>query len=65
MSGGRRHELVVLDKDPLQDVRKTHSIRYVMKNGEILEGLRLARRGHVTSDGASAYARKTAPPAII
>jgi len=38
MSGGRRHGLVVLDKDPLEDIRKTHSIRYVMKNGEILEG---------------------------
>ncbi len=39
----------MLDKDPLEDIRKTHSIRYVMKHGEILEGLRLARRGHVRS----------------
>jgi len=35
---GKLADLVVLAKDPLQDIRNTNSIRYVMKNGELFEG---------------------------
>jgi cytosine/adenosine deaminase-related metal-dependent hydrolase len=35
---GKLADLVVLDKDPLRDIRNTNSIRYVMKNGELYEG---------------------------
>lgn len=35
---GKLADLVVLDKDPLQDIRNTTSIHYVMKNGELFEG---------------------------
>jgi hypothetical protein len=30
--------LIVLEKNPLDDIRNTNTIRYVMKNGEIYVG---------------------------
>ena len=35
---GKMADLVVLNKNPLDDIRNTESIRYVMKNGELFEG---------------------------
>jgi Tol biopolymer transport system component len=35
---GKIADLIVLTKDPLQDIRNTTAIRYVMKNGEMFEG---------------------------
>ncbi len=35
---GKLADLIVLTKDPLQDIRNTTSIRYVMKNGELYDG---------------------------
>ncbi|MGI8744163.1 MAG: amidohydrolase family protein [Bryobacteraceae bacterium] len=35
---GKLADLIVLNKDPLQDIRNTTSIRYVMKNGQLFEG---------------------------
>ena len=35
---GKLADLVVLDKNPLVDIRNTNTIRYVMKNGELYEG---------------------------
>jgi Tol biopolymer transport system component/imidazolonepropionase-like amidohydrolase len=35
---GKLADLVVLDQNPLTDIRNTNSIRYVMKNGELFEG---------------------------
>jgi len=35
---GKLADLVVLDKDPLTDIRNTNSVRYVMKNGELYDG---------------------------
>jgi Tol biopolymer transport system component len=35
---GKLADLVVLDKDPLQNIENTTSIHYVMKNGELFEG---------------------------
>jgi Tol biopolymer transport system component len=35
---GKLADLVVLDRNPLADIRNTNSIRYVMKNGELYEG---------------------------
>ncbi len=29
---------MVLDRNPLQDIRNTNTIRYVMKNGELYDG---------------------------
>ena len=35
---GKLADLVVLDRNPLTDIRNTNSVRYVMKNGELYEG---------------------------
>ncbi len=35
---GKMADLIVLDRNPLDDLRNTNSIRYVMKNGELYEG---------------------------
>ncbi len=35
---GKMADLIVLNKDPLQDIHNTNTIRYVMKNGELFEG---------------------------
>jgi imidazolonepropionase-like amidohydrolase len=35
---GKLADLIVLDKNPLQDIRNTNTIRWVMKNGELFEG---------------------------
>lgn len=35
---GKLADLIVLNKDPLQDIHNTNTIRYVMKNGELFEG---------------------------
>ena len=31
-------DLVVLDRNPLEDIRNTNSVRYVMKNGRLYDG---------------------------
>ena len=38
IEGGKLADLIVLNKDPLQDIHNTNTIRYVMKNGELFEG---------------------------
>jgi Tol biopolymer transport system component/imidazolonepropionase-like amidohydrolase len=38
LEAGKLADLIVLDKNPLDNIRNTNSIRYVMKNGEIYEG---------------------------
>jgi Tol biopolymer transport system component len=35
---GKLADLVVLDKNPLDDIHNTNTIRWVMKNGELFEG---------------------------
>jgi Tol biopolymer transport system component len=35
---GKFADLIVLDKNPLEDIRNTNTIRHVMKNGELFEG---------------------------
>ncbi|NNE99698.1 MAG: amidohydrolase family protein [Pyrinomonadaceae bacterium] len=35
---GKMADLIVLDKNPLDDIRNTNTIRFVMKNGEMFEG---------------------------
>ena len=39
---GKMADLLVLDGDPLADLRNTNTIRYVMKNGRLYEGNTLA-----------------------
>ncbi len=35
---GKLADLIVLDRNPLEDIRNTNTIRYVMKNGRLYEG---------------------------
>jgi predicted amidohydrolase len=43
METGKLADFVVLDRNPLDDIRNTTSIRYVVKNGEIFEADTLTR----------------------
>ncbi|MEP6691861.1 MAG: amidohydrolase family protein [Gemmatimonadaceae bacterium] len=38
LEAGKMADLVVLDKNPLDDIKNTSSIRFVMKNGRMYEG---------------------------
>ena len=38
LEAGKLADLLVLDRNPLENIRNTNSIRYVMKNGELYEG---------------------------
>ncbi len=38
LEAGKLADLVILDRDPLADIRNTLAIRYVMKNGRLYEG---------------------------
>jgi imidazolonepropionase-like amidohydrolase len=38
LEAGKMADLVVLNQNPLLDIRNTNTIRYVMKNGELFEG---------------------------
>jgi hypothetical protein len=37
LEAGKLADLIVLDRNPLEDIRHTATIRYVMKNGELFE----------------------------
>jgi imidazolonepropionase-like amidohydrolase len=38
LEAGKLADLLVLDRNPLDDIKHTNSIRFVMKNGELYEG---------------------------
>ncbi|MDX2032430.1 MAG: amidohydrolase family protein [Blastocatellia bacterium] len=38
IEAGKFADLLILDKDPLLDIRNSNSVRWVMKNGELFEG---------------------------
>jgi imidazolonepropionase-like amidohydrolase len=43
LESGKLADLLVLDRDPLDDIHNTNTIRYVMKNGELFEASSLDR----------------------
>ena len=38
LEAGKLADLIVLDKNPLDDIHNTNTIRFVMKNGTFFEG---------------------------
>lgn len=48
---GKLADLIILDKNPLEDIRNTNTVKYVMKNGRLYNGDNLAQE----------YPQKTAP----
>ncbi len=46
LAPGKLADLVVLDKNPLENIRDTEAIRYVMQNGRLYDGLRLDEIGN-------------------
>src|SRR5688572_21687225 len=38
IEGGKLADLIILDANPLSDIKNTNTIRFVMKNGELFEG---------------------------
>jgi len=38
LEAGKLADLIVMNKDPLADIRNSNTILYVMKNGEMWEG---------------------------
>jgi Tol biopolymer transport system component len=38
LEAGKFADLIILDKNPLLDIRNSNSVRWVMKNGELFEG---------------------------
>jgi imidazolonepropionase-like amidohydrolase len=38
LEAGKLADLLVLDANPLQDIRNTNTVRYVMKNGRLYDG---------------------------
>jgi imidazolonepropionase-like amidohydrolase len=58
---GKMADLVVLDRDPLEDIRNTNSVRYVMKNGLMYDGNSLDQVWPVARKMEAPYWRSADP----
>ena len=52
---GKLADLVVLGKNPLENIRNSESVRYVMKNGRLYEGARMDETGNHPSKRGKFY----------
>lgn len=46
LESGKLADLVVMDKNPLENIRNSESIRYVMKNGRLYDGMTMDETGN-------------------
>jgi hypothetical protein len=58
---GKLADLVILDKNPLENIRNTNTVRYVMKNGRLYEGNTLDEIYPLQRKGPDFNFRKEAP----
>lgn len=58
---GKLADLIVLDRDPLADLRNTNSIRYVVKNGRVYDGNTLSELHPTRRNGPEVPNRPIAP----
>jgi imidazolonepropionase-like amidohydrolase len=58
---GKLADLIVLEADPLADLRNTNRIRYVMKNGRLYDGNTLAETYPTRREGPVVPNRPIAP----
>ena len=46
LEAGKLADLIVMDKNPLDDIHNSESIRYVMKNGRLYDGMTMDEIGN-------------------
>ncbi len=63
IEGGKLADLIVMDENPLDDIRNTNTIRYVMKNGRMYDGNTLDEVWPRTITASDETWRHTAPAA--
>jgi imidazolonepropionase-like amidohydrolase len=63
LEAGKLADLIVLDRNPLQDIRNSNSLRYVMKNGELWNAETLDQIWPVEKKLPPLYWSETDPPA--
>jgi len=61
IESGKLADLVILDADPLADLRNTNRIRYVMKNGRLYDGNTLAEEHPTKKAGPEVPNRPITP----
>lgn len=64
IESGKLADLVILDKNPLDDIRHTNTVRYVMKNGRLYEGDTLDEIYPLQRKGPEFNFRNEAPGAL-
>ena len=65
LEAGKLADLIVLDANPLDNIRNTNTIRYVMKNGRLYDGNTLDELWPRQLPAQDEYWRHTAPPSGI
>jgi len=58
---GKLADLVILDKNPLEDIRNTNTVKYVMKNGRLYNGDNLSQEYPQKTEAMKYFWHDTAP----
>lgn len=61
---GKLADLIILDKNPLEDMRNTNTIKYVMKNGRLYNGDNLSQEYPQKTEPMKYFWHNTAPSDI-